>query len=291
MNLEKQLARFAQECVRLNADRWRLSLRNGFDFHVSATRDDGFLSLIAETELEAKPERLLHLAERSAELPCNLKLSLSPWSREIHLRADFPLPEEGDDTCRVGLYLNAMQCAHEQVHNWTSCEAGETVGLYSGDRPPDLTGLEKILDEAGWETHRRAGGALLADLEAPGQFFQAEVKRLAEGARFRAAVYNGPNLSDDAQRSLPAFLLEINAALRYSRTFLERSQSGVAAGFEIRMDWMPVQADASGALAALSVACRRCARELDLLSRDASLARLYWAARGLPFSKKEQAHG
>ena len=53
MMLDKLLARYAQEYVRIDADSWRLALTNGHSFAVSARRDDGFLLLDADTG--AKP--------------------------------------------------------------------------------------------------------------------------------------------------------------------------------------------------------------------------------------------
>jgi len=291
MNLDKQLAHFAKKCVRVNADRWLLTLRNGFDFNLSAMRDDSFLLLDAEIEVQPEPEPLVAFIERSAELPGNVKLALPSESRRIHLRSEFPLPEDSKDALRAARYLNAMQCAHAMVHNWTSLDAGGTVCPRSEGGPTDLAGLEEILKEAGWESRKRAGGALRVDLETPGQFFQAEAKRLGEGVRFRVAACSDPDPSTDVRRSLALYLLEANAALRYCQGFIEREGSGIAAGFEARIDWMPDSAETGHALAALSVACRHCARELDVLSKDAPLAGLYWAARGIPFSTKEQAHG
>jgi hypothetical protein len=290
MNLEKQLAHLAQECVRLNVDRWLLTLRNGFDFKVSTVRDDSFLSLDAETEVQAKPERLVAFIERSAELPGNVKVALPTGSPKLHLRVEFPLPEDGKETRSVAPYLNAIQVAHAKVHNWASSGDGERARPYSEGGSPDLTSLEEILNEAGWESRKRASGALLVDLETPGQFFQAEVKRLGKGVRFRAAACSGLEPGTEEQRSIGLYLLEVNAELRYSRGFLERNGVGIAAGFEIRLDWMPDSAETGHALAALSVACR-CARELEVLSKDTRLASLFWTARGLSFRTKEQTHG
>lgn len=50
--LHEQLARHAQECQQLDADRWRLTLSNGFSLVVSARRDEDFLLLDADTGAE-----------------------------------------------------------------------------------------------------------------------------------------------------------------------------------------------------------------------------------------------
>ncbi len=83
-----------------------------------------------------------------------------------------------------------------------------------------------------------------------------------------------------ARETLCLYLLEANAALRYARAFLQREGEGASAGFEVRVENQPTPGEAGHALAALSVAGRYCARELELLKNNA-VSRFYRSARTL----------
>jgi len=280
--LHKQLARYAQECQRLDADQWRLTLSNGFSLAVSARRDEDFLLLDADTGVSPSMERLVALAERAQELPTAVKFALRRGSSAIRLRGEFPLPEEnGAAAHRIQEHLDGMRNASHQFRDWTSSEAAGD-GMASPE--PDSNGqaiaesLMEVLREAGWKYHERPGGALLADLETGSQFLQAEIGHCGAGARFRVTLYRDDATGDAAEQALCLYLLEANAALRYARAFLRRDGEGLSAGFEVRVESEPSAAEASHALAALSVAARQCAREIEVL-KDGSVAGIYRSAR------------
>jgi hypothetical protein len=288
--LHKHLARFAEECQQLTADRWRLALTNGQSLTVSALRDEGFLLLDADTALIPAAERLFAIAERSRELPAAVKFALSHGSVAIRLRAEFPLPEEnGAAGDRVREHLDGMRTAMHRLRDWASCDAagGATACPEpEGDGQAIPGSLTDLVAEAGWKCRERSRGALVADLEAHGQPLQAEVERCGAGARFRLTVYRNDAAGDAAHAALCLYLLEANAALRYARAFLQREGEGIAAGFEVRVESEPTAAEAGHALAALSVAGRRCAREVEVL-KDGALAGVYRSARS-PFSQQKK---
>ena len=150
-----------------------------------------------------------------------------------------------------------------------------------GDGQAIPGGLTEALKEAGWEYHERPGGTLLADLGTGSRFLQAEVEQCGVGTRFRVTLYRHESAGDAAQQVLSLYLLEANAALRYARAFLRREADGIAAGFEVRTESAPSPTEAGHALAALSVAGRECAREMEVL-KDGVVAGIYRSAR-LPF--------
>jgi hypothetical protein len=279
--VDKQLALFGQECRRVNADHWQLTLANGHALAMSARRDDGYLLLDADTGLHPTPDRLLSLAERSGELPAAVKFALGRGSSALRLRAEFPLPEEGGGADRIRQNLEGMLCACHWLREPASCEAATEGTACPGpeDQEPAAPGsLANLLKEAGWKYHERPGGALLADLEAGSCFIQAEVDSRGAGARFRVTLYRDGEAQEAAQRALCVYLFEANATLRFARGFLDRSSEGVAAGFEVRLESEPAPEEAGHALAALSVACRHCAREMEVL-KDSALAGMFRSAR------------
>ncbi len=186
--LEKNLARYSQECSRLDADHWRVALTNGSAFTVDARRDEGFLLLDAAAGANLAAGQLLQLMESSLEFPGAVKFARrSPNS--LRLRAEFPLPEESEAVAgRVQCHLDAMRHAAHLISEPTSCEA---AGILPACPEPSEDGqagsgsLADLIREAGWEYHERPGGALLADLECGGPFLQAEIEPSGAGARFR----------------------------------------------------------------------------------------------------------
>jgi hypothetical protein len=290
--LDKQLARSAQECQRLNADLWLLALTNGHSLVVSAQRDEGFLLLDADTGVSPPAERLVPLLEGSRKLPAAVKFALR-GSNVLRLRAEFPLPEEsGAAANRIREHLEGMRSAFDRLHDWVSCEtAGKEVACPEpeGNGQAIPGSLEELLKEAGWAYHERPGGALVADLETGSQFLQAEIEPCGAGAQFRVTLYRNDAPGDAAQQALCLYLLEANAALRYARAFLQREGEEIAAGFEVRVESGPSAAETGHALAALSVAGRHCARELEVL-KDGGVAGIYRSARP-PWNHQNKSKG
>jgi hypothetical protein len=282
--LHKQLARCAGECRQLDTDRWHLALTNGHKLSVSARRDDGFLLLDADTGLSPEADRWIPLAEHSAELPAAVKFALCHGGSTVRLRAEFPLPEDGVVEDRIPGNLRGMQDALGRLHELVSSGAPAVPadGPHAEDGGQAVPGgLADVMQETGWACHERPGGALLADLESGSQFLQAEVLSLGNGARFRVTLCRDDDTAEVVQQALCRYLLEANAALRFVRGFFERNGGTATAGFEVRLDGVPTPAEAGHALSALSVACRHCAREMEVL-KDVALAGLYGSARGLP---------
>jgi len=269
--LDKQLARLADECRRLDADHWRLALTNGHELSVSAKHDEGFLLLDADAGVDVTAKNVAALAERSCEFPATVKLGLRRGSPRARLRAELALPDEDDAAAeRIREYLEGMRGAS---HRLQTRDAAPTVAKANGD----ASDLATVLKEAGWQYHERAGGALLADLETGNHFLQAEAERRGAGACFRVTLYRSDAAVDETTRqTLSLYLLEANAALRCARGFLRPEGEGIAAGFEVSMETAPSAAETSHALAALSVAGRKCARELKVLG--GSVAGIYRSA-------------
>ena len=278
--LDKQLAGYAEHCERLDANRWKLALTNGHTLTVAVLRDEPFLLFDADTGLLPSAERLLPLLEGSHELPAAVKFAIR-GSNTLRLRAEFPLPEEERTVSdRVREHLDGMRSASHCLRGWLTCgSAGAAPAC------PDIAGLAaarlaEILKEVEWPCRQRSGGRLLTDLETGEPFLQAELSPCGAGARFRVTLYNNETPGDAARQALCLYLLEANAALRYTRAFLRRNGEAITAGFEVRVETEPANAEAAHALAALSVAGRHCAREIELL-KDEAVAGIYRLAHGL----------
>lgn len=278
--LEKLLAPFSLVCHRLDADHSRLALSNGHSLTVSARRSAGFLMLDADTGVRPAAGQLVPFAQRSCEFPAGLKLALC-GSPTLHLRAEFPLPEDDAAAVRIREHLDGMSAAADRLFHWVSCDAAEeqmACPAPEGNGPAISGSLVELLRDSGWQYHERPTGALLVDLETGSRFLQAAVERCGAGVRFRAMLLDREAAGEAAQQTLCLYLLEANAALRYARAYLERNGEGIAAGFEVRIGGRPSAEEAGHALAALSVAARLCAREIELF-KDGAVAGIYRSAR------------
>lgn len=267
--LDKHLARFAQQCDRVNADEWRLALANGCLLSVSVRRDDGFLLFDAGAGICAAAENVVRMVERSSEFPGMVKPALRGGSCGVRLRAELPMPEE-NDACASGIRerVEGMRRAMHLLHDEFSREAaGEEMAGPNpqGDGRAIAGSSTERVKESGWPYHERAGGELLVDLESGGQFLQAEVEGRGAGARFRMALYQGEVVGEPAMQAMCLYLLEANAALRYSRAFFARGREGISAGFEVCLDSEPTAGEVGCALGALSVAGRECGREVKVV--------------------------
>jgi hypothetical protein len=284
-DLGKLLALWAQECEQQDADCWNLALTNGAAMAVTARRDQGFLLLDADAGVSPAPELLAPLAERAHQLPAAVKFALR-GPHDLRLRAEVPLPDGGSpEAGRVREHLDGMRSASHQLRDWLSREAAGTEVACpepQGEGQANPGSMTELLSEAGWQYHERPGGALLADLEAGSQFLQAAVERCGAGARFHLTLYRHDAPGDTAWQALCLYLLEANATLRYARAFVRRQGEAIEAGFEVRMETGPSAAETGHALAALSVAGRHCAREMEVL-KDGAVAGIYRSAR-LPAS-------
>jgi hypothetical protein len=279
--LDKYFAQYADDSLLLDTDRWQLALRNGHALSVSAMREDQFLLLDAETGMSPAPDRLLPLAESLASLPASLKFALCPEASTVRLRAEFPLAEESVAADRVRRNLDGMRIAADRLHELVSSKATGVppACLCSADSGPAVPGSPTdLIEEAGWTCHERSGGSLLADLETGGQFCQAELETFGGSLRFRVTLCRDAE-GEAVCEALSLYLLKANAARRIARGFVEHEAGGIAAGFEVLLEGSPVPTEAGHALAALSVAARYCAKEMEVL-KDAALAGFYRSAIG-----------
>jgi len=280
VTVEKQLANAADFFRQTHADRWALSLTNGHSLSVTAQRADGFLLLDADTgcpPAEGMPDELPGIPS----MPAAVKFAWRTDWPSLRLRAEFPLPAEDVDDGRVHLHLDGIRQAYGGLRDGLFREegvVGATPVCAAGPVAP--ADLLDWLREAGWECHERPGKPLLADLETPGHFQQAEIAAVDGCTRFRVTLCRAAEPSMPHLRALGWYLLQANSGLRMARGFLEREDDALAAGFDVCMCGTLTAADAGHALAALSVACRSCAREMNVLQDDA-LAGLYRPAPGL----------
>ncbi|MFN8644450.1 MAG: hypothetical protein U0802_23375 [Candidatus Binatia bacterium] len=126
--------------------------------------------------------------------------------------------------------------------------------------------LAARLGEAGWPWTARGDGSIAVDLGVADLFLQAEIE--AHAGALCGAVALAP-FDPEATAAPALLLLRAGGAVRQARPVL--SADGVPR-LEVVLTADPGARELGHALAALAVACRLCAREIEVLSRAPRIA-------------------
>ena len=126
--------------------------------------------------------------------------------------------------------------------------------------------LEQLLIEAGWPFTERSEGNYMVELDGYGDFRQALVKADPDGSR-RASVelaeWEAP--APASKVALAVLLLTAAGVIRMVRPVVEDFGDRMTARFEICFSPDAGSALLEQGLSSLSVACRFCGREADVL--------------------------
>ncbi len=127
----------------------------------------------------------------------------------------------------------------------------------------------------------RAGDQVAIELDVPDAFCQALVQPKGEGGlRLRVELATVPSACTTGRHAASALLLHASHLVRMARATARTAEGAIVYGWEISLDRVARAREVQHALAALSVACRLCAREIQLLGQDESLARKFLVVRG-----------
>jgi hypothetical protein len=281
------LRRRADEVEQCQAGKWSCVLANGAALRstVWIDPDDGWLCMDAALSKDSPQWRSL-LANRlwdiltyNAALPGGAKYALDSAGC-LRVRSELPLDSEADVPD-----VTAEMCeGFEQALNHLRHEGGPEpgTGRQAGDRA-NMVGhgdsLECLREELAWPTTERPDGRLAVTLDVPGSFCQALVRPQADKVRVAVELVSEQSLSPVSRRALGLLLLSANSAVRMARAAAEDRNGLAAAWFEVVLTSRAAVAEAEHALAALSVACRLCVREVKAMQDDA-IAMEYLSVRG-----------
>jgi hypothetical protein len=171
-----------------------------------------------------------------------------------------------DDDDDPSVWLASVLCA---------LGGNERVGAV-GD-PTPAQSLGELSAEAGWPYVDRPDGRIAVELEVPGAFQQAVIDRVPEHAiRILAVLGSDESVEGETNRAaVAALLLRVAGAVRMVRVARECFADGFRPRLEVMLPACATSVDFGHALAALSLACRFCAREVEVLRRDEAAARAY----------------
>jgi hypothetical protein len=207
---------------------------------------------------------------RGAELPGGVKIALvaSSDAAALQVQMDLVLDEEGDLPVQV---RGACLTFEKALQSLASHDHGE-IRADAGEPPPDL---RCSIAEAGWTCDERPEGTLVVDLQVANAFHQAAVEVRGHETRLAVDLAGVESVPEVCKRAAAAFLLRVAGAARMVRPILPPEVG--APRLEVVLPNPTTAAQIGHALAALSVACSLCAREVEVVLRDERIAALYLA--------------
>jgi hypothetical protein len=246
----------------LSRGRWRWHVDGSGKASVDVRLEDEWLTCQLPVPSPSSEEELWRAVERSASLDGVCKIIIEPRDDTFHIRQDVPVTGNGEfaNACRRALEAVAStRQKHLQVDSREKTAAGDVViiGTEPADRGERGTmTMKEACIEAGWKWSEREGGEPFVDIEVP------------EGSR-KVGVETFPGKGCRL----------LNAFVRFARAGVEEKGNGVEVFYEAWIDGRPAPAVVGHALASLSVGCRLCERELQVLG-DENVARMFLELRG-----------
>lgn len=276
--LEGAIAGALEKCVTRGGVRaagrsaWTFDLGNGKPLPVAARCEDRWLQLrapIAGKEGADAPWRFLLL---NGGLRGAARVVRAERERRMELRADLPLHDVELVSARLEAVCESLRRASAAVAGNEKDGDADAVSERAKDGKTELAWVQLAL-EHGWKLEPRESNRFAVELEAPGFLNQACVEQRGPEVRLSIDLARSDALSAQSRRAASLFLLTMTGWLRMVRgTATEREPGAIR--LEVRLPAAMTGVELDLALAALSLACRLCTREVRALSDDL-LARTY----------------
>lgn len=278
----------------LDWHRWRLFSGSGSVEILVELQYDGWLILSQScAPLMEGSFKGWELIRWNAHLPGGFKYVLLNGSH-LELRAEIPVDEETDVIEHLRrTWLELTQVALLQGSNRVRANLPE---ISQAGSSLTIEQIKKLCEDANWPANERASGVAVT-LEARG-FWQALIEESPGGIRVSAELLGPQSLSEAACEALALFLLSAGRTIRMVRPVCLTRDGTSWVQFEACLPRPLSTTDLRHALAALSVACNLCGREIPLLAGEAA-AQEYVLVRGqalssfvksIPLIERSQSH-
>jgi hypothetical protein len=243
---------------------------------IEARTDDGWFLMAAPVETGREGLSLATpwtALQRNAGLAGGVKLGRIPGEQRLLASAQVPVEPEVDLRTRV-----EQACAgFEQAGAGSEVPGAEHSKVKADALAP--WDLGTICEESGWTVSERSGGDLVVDLEVPGWFQQAVLRGREDGRVVASAELTSctPNTPPECQKALGLLLLQVCAVVRMARAAAHTCEDQTTARLEVVYESIPSVREIEHGMAALSMGCRLCAREAELVGSDERVAGAYLA--------------
>ncbi len=229
--------------------------------------------------------RPLQLLRRNAELPGGVRYALVGDCNDLQLRADIPcraLLAHGQDllAARIDQALPGFRraSARSPASNRDGGRGADPAASGDDGENDFVSRLLAVCDEAGWRAERGNTDEPRVEVVLGDGCGVATIMQAGTGALFRTYLNftDLPADDGDCARAIGVLLLRAAGHVRMCRPVLHAREDRPAIQFQVLIgESTMVAAEVDCALGALSVAAKDYMREVELLSTDPHLARLY----------------
>lgn len=268
---------------------WRLRTVGPGKSSCNAVLEDEWLALskpVTRGSIPAPdPATPLQLLRRNAALPGGVRYALVGDGDSLQLRADFPwkaLLEHGPGLLAARVdqalpgFTGAPECAPTSAHD--AAQETHRATVADDDGKDFESRLVALCDEAGWQADCRSTDEPRVEVALGEGCGVVAITRAAIGALFRTELICADLPADDSDcaRAIGLLLLRAAGGVRMCRPVLDAHDDRPALQFQVLIgEPSMVAGEVDCALGALGVAAENCLREVELLSANPHLARLY----------------
>jgi hypothetical protein len=277
------LKRHATGVKEVASGAWDLRLANGAVGACTARARPGWLTLDFVLPEPATPDDPWDLLHRNARTGAGVKFALDAADRTPRLLGELSL--DLDEPADLDQHVESLLARGEDASaelRLKKAQAEDRDGA-TPDVPPAL--VARCVEEAGWPFVERSEGRVAVPLEVSRRVIHAVVAPTAEGGvNVSAALTNGEVPPAGANRdALAVLLLTVTGWVRLVRAAaIEQPGGGVATRLETVLPPACGAQHVHHALSALSVACRLCVLEAEVLHDDAVVAETCLVSWGGP---------
>lgn len=253
---------------------WECVLRNDANTPVTANLREGFLELAGPAKaIRDRSCALERALLESNTLAGGAKFALDAAGSSLYVRADIPLLEETQLLEQVCWAMAGFHCGPSGVESDGSPDADPRTSSSA------MKELGELLRETSWQATERGPDEFSANLDADSAP-PARIKANEQGLLFSVELARANVAAQVSRDALTEFLLSAGSIVRMARAHAADVDGQRSFGLEVRLPCTATAAEIDHALAALSVACRMCAREANVLL-DETAARCYLAVRNV----------
>ncbi|MHC4776455.1 MAG: hypothetical protein ACYTBR_14485 [Planctomycetota bacterium] len=277
------LKRHAPAVKEVGPGAWDLRLVNGAVSAATARARSGWLTLDLELSGRALPDDYWALLHRNAGTGAGVKFVLDETGRSCRLRAELAL--DLDEPAELEAHVEALVARVKDASanlRRKKAQAKDRDGATADVAPAPIA---RYVEEAGWPFVERSEGRVAVPLEVSRRVIHAVVEPTPEGGVVvSAALTNGEVPPAGANReALAVLLLTVTGRVHLARaSALDQPGGGVATRLETVLPPACNAQHLHHALSALSVACRLCVLEAEVLHADAVVAETCLVSWGGP---------
>jgi hypothetical protein len=260
--------------------RWRFSVGGDPLLWADVRLEQGWLRFRVALG-EGRPRQLdVPMIERmlacNATLQGGAKFGLAGDANQPVLGAELsPTDESADWEARAGRTYRGLRQGVAAFEGKSPCGPHDAS---PGTATAGAIDVPALCREAGWPFHERSDGQVAVPLEVPDMYLQAAIRPWDHGLLcVEAPLESLPHAAGGCRAAVGVLLLTACGAVRMVRATARPGETEVEYAWQAVVD--PVAEELRHALAAISVACRLSAREVEAL-RDQTIAAKYLAVRG-----------